>query len=172
MPGADEYLCRTCSKEFLIIAKALWMLPVPLEVLKGPGPSATEQERAQRKQIFEEWQNRHLQTFICNECEFMLFLPKEIDQAPWENWQQADSKHKRYPFLLKLARKIDEALKEKSPCSIDFGQITCPYCSRTLLFEEELSPKCERCGSSNVELTGSGMASMGGSFPNPWPPIA
>jgi hypothetical protein len=170
MPGGNEYLCKSCNEEFLVIKKALWMLQIPLDLIKGSPPSATQEERAQRKQNRLEWEERHLQTFICNECDVILFLPKEIDRATWEQWQQADSKHKRYPFLMKLAGKIDEVLKEKSPCRMDFGHISCPYCARELIRGEALSPKCEHCGNSDVEFKCSGMAS--GSFPNPWPPIA
>jgi len=172
MPGVYEYLCKSCNEELLVIPKALWMLQIPMELIKGSPPSEPDQERAQRKQSRRDWESRHLQTFVCNDCELILFLPKEIDKATWEKWRQADSKHARYPFLLTLASKIDEALKEKSPCCMDFGQISCPYCARTLLLQKELSPKCKHCGSSDLQLTRSGMASMGGDFPNPWPPIA
>lgn len=172
MPGVYEYLCKSCNEEFDVIGKNLWMLKIPPELIKGTPHSATDEERAQRKQNRRDWENRHLQTFICDNCELKLFLPKEIDKATWERWQLSDTKHKRYPFLMKLAGQIDEKLKQQSPCCMDFGQISCPYCARELQLREALSPKCKNCGSSDVKLTGSGMASMGGSFPHPWPPIA
>ena len=159
-----------------MIAKSFMLLSCPEEWIRGPSPTATPEERERRKRDMQNWHEVHVQTFVCDPCEMMLVLPREIDSATWDDWKRQDLQGRTpsttYPFLIKLGARIDQALAKTPLCSIDFGQIACPYCGRALVPKANLSPKCEQCGGADLELVGYGMASMIGGFPDPWPPIA
>lgn len=122
-----------------------------------------------------DWERLHSQTLVCDPCEVMLFLPKAIDAVTWNKWKCEDllshRPHTDYPFLVRLVGMVDEALAASPNCVTEFGRLSCPYCSRMLVPKKELSVTCKRCGSSDLEHLDSGMATMGGTFPHPWPPI-
>ncbi len=176
MPRCDIYCCNTCREEILILSKCFNLAPLPKEWGTGPPKNETTEERDRRKQQMREWEKVHLQTLVCDPCELMLFLPRQIEAVGWREWKREDllrvRPHTDYPFLVKLARRVDNALAGRSECVMDFGQLVCPYCTRVLVAKDELSPNCKRCGSSDLEYVGSGIASMSASFPDPWPPIA
>lgn len=176
MPSGDIYRCKWCNEESLILPKYFTLSPFPQKWVSGPPKTATREERDQRKRDIKEWTRRQQQTFVCDPCELMLFLPRQIDAVTWSEWKRADllghQPHAEYPFLVTLARRIDGALTAKRECVMDFGELSCPYCSRLLISKDELSPKCKRCGSSDLEHVDSGIATMSASFPHPWPPIA
>lgn len=123
----------------------------------------------------QEWERLHLQTLVCDPCEVVLFLPRQIDAETWIEWKRVDllsrRPHTNYPFLVRLARLVDDALGSSHQCVMDFGQLSCPYCSRMLVAKDKLSPKCKRCGSPELEHKDSGIATMSASLPDPWPPI-
>jgi len=175
MPHGDEYRCRSCNEELLVLTKNFSLLPFPEEWVRGPSRTATPEERDRRRRDIQDWTRLHQQTFVCDPCELMLFLPREIDAATWDHWKRKDSLSHRpyadYPFLVRLAGLVDEALASQADCIVDFGQLSCPYCSRLLVPKNHLSPKCKRCGSSDLEHLGSGIATMSASFRHPWPPI-
>lgn len=177
MPSADDYRCRSCNEEFFVFPKVFDLLPFPEKWHKGPA-GFTPEEREQRRKDTRNWTTLHQQTFICDSCELMLFLPRAIDSATWTEWKHKTLAGFRpytdYPFLVRLAGMVDQALASNPACIMDFGQLSCPYCSRILVPKDSLSltplsPKCIRCGSPDLEYLGSGIAS--GRFPHPWPPI-
>jgi hypothetical protein len=176
MPAGDIYRCNSCNEETLILPKSFHLAPFPEKFwLTGTPKTATQEERNQRKRDIEEWTRLHQQTFVCDPCELMLFLPRQIDAATWKEWKRVDwlghRPHTNYPYLVTLARRIDESLAARGECVMDFGELLCPYCSRLLIAKDELSPKCKRCGSSSLAHVDSGIATMSASFPCPWPPI-
>lgn len=175
MPAGDKYRCKSCDMENLVLPKYFNLLPFPEKWVRGPSRSATQEERDQKRRDIQEWTSLHQQTFVCDPCELVLFLPKQIDVATWNQWKREDALRHRhysdYPFLVSLACLIDEALVLRPECVMDFGQLSCPYCLQMLARKDQLSPKCQRCGSSDLEHTDSGIATMSASFPHPWPPI-
>ena len=175
MPGGDIYRCKSCNEESLVLPKSFLLLPFPEQWIRGPSPGATAEERDRRRQEMQEWERLHLQTLVCDTCELMLSLPKEIDAVTWNQWKREDllthRPHSDYPFLVRLVGMVDEALAASPKCVMEFGQLSCPYCSRMLVPKDQLSPTCKRCGSSDLEHVESGMAAMSASFPHPWPPI-
>jgi hypothetical protein len=174
MPAGTIYRCKSCNEESLILPKYFCLSPFPEKWFMGPPKTATQEERDQRTRDIKEWARLHRQTFVCDPCELMLFVPRQIDAATWNEWKRADllgHRHTDYPYLVTLARRVDEALAAKGECVMDFGELSCPYCSRLLVAKDELSPKCKRCGSSDLQDLGSGIATMSASFPHPWPPI-
>jgi hypothetical protein len=174
MPAGNEYRCKSCNEELLILPKYFNLLPFPEQWVRGPSRSVTQEERDHRRQDIQEWTSLHQQIFVCDPCEAILFLPKQIDGVTWNQWKREDALGHRpysdYPFLVRLACVIDEALALRPECVMHFDQLSCPYCSQILVPKDQLSPKCKRCGSSDLEHTGSGIATMSASFPHPWPP--
>jgi hypothetical protein len=181
MPSADEYRCKSCNEEFLVYPKYFGLLPFPQKWHQGPA-HLTAEERDQRRREIREWTRLHQQTFVCDPCELLLVLPRAIDAVTWTQWKCENLSGYRpysdYPFLVKLVGLLDRALASESEVIMDFGQLSCPYCFRILVPKDSLSlhplsSKCVRCGSSDLEWLGSGIASVRfGSFPDPWPPIA
>jgi hypothetical protein len=175
MPGGDEYHCKSCNNGLLVLPKYFNLLPFPEEWVRGPSRTATLEERDERRRAIQDWSRLHSQAFVCESCELILFLPRQIDATTWSQWKRKDLVSHRpytdYPFLLGLAGLVDEALATKPECVMEFGQLSCPYCSRLLVSKDHLSPKCKQCGSSDLEHLDSGIATMSASFPDPWPPI-
>lgn len=175
VPAGDQYRCKSCNEELLVLPKYFHLSPFPEKWLRGPSPTATPEEGSQRRRDILDWTRLHQQTFICESCELMLFLPRDIDAATWNQWKRKDSLSRRpytdYPFLLRLAGLVDEMLAAKPDCTMEFGRLSCPYCSRLLVSKDHLSPKCKRCGSTDLEHLDSGIATMSASFADPWPPI-
>lgn len=180
MPSGNEYRCKACNEEVFILPKYLNIAPFPEQWVAGPPPDVTLEEREQRRGDIQEWIRLHEQTFICDPCELILSLPKQIDRVTWDHWKRENLSSYRpytdYRFLVKLAYQVNEALAASSECVMDFGRLACPYCSQMLASKNEpllnpLSPKCTRCGSADIEYLGSGIATMKRGFLNPWPPI-
>jgi hypothetical protein len=175
MPFGDEYRCKSCNEKLLVLPKYFSLLPFPERWVRGPSSTATPEERDRRRRDIQDWTRVHQQTLVCEPCELILFLPREIDDATWSEWKRENLRSRRpytaYPFLVRLAGLVDGALAVKPGCIMEFGQLSCPYCSRILVRKDRLSPKCKQCGSSDLEHLDSGIATMSASFPDPWPPI-
>jgi hypothetical protein len=108
------------------------------KVTPGSG-HLTPAERDQRGREIREWTRSHQQTFACDPCELLL-SSRAIDAATWTQWKHANSASYRpytdYPFLVRLAGVVDQALASASDCIIDFGQLSCPYRFRILAKSE------------------------------------
>ena len=172
MPTGQEYVCNDCGADALITVKDFMLGPFPEKWTRGPPKDATPEERAERKRQIQEWEARCSQYFTCDSCDLKLFLPKEIERAEWVRWKREDARSRNpytYPFLVSLAARIDKELNSSTRCTMDFGALCCPYCSRPLVSKGDISPKCRHCGSSNTKLFGVGIVS--GRFPDPWPPV-
>src|SRR5690242_2850333 len=134
MPGGDIYRCKSCNEESLVLPKRFLLLPFPEQWIRGPSPGATAAECDRRRHEMQEWERLHLQTLVCDPCELMLFLPGQIDAATWNEWKRKDllshRPHTNYPFLVRLARLVDDTLASSHQCVMDFGKLSCPYCSR------------------------------------------
>src|SRR3954469_15573317 len=104
MPGGHIYRCKSCNEESLVIPKSFLVSPYPEQLLRGPSPGATPEERDRRRRDILEWERLHLQSLVCDACEVMLCLPKEIDAATWNQWKREDllthRPHTDYPFLV------------------------------------------------------------------------
>src|SRR5882757_10065308 len=114
MPLGQEYVCNDCAAEVFIIVKDLNLAPFPKKWISGPPSSASVEDRLARKKEIKEWSTAHIDIFVCDSCDLILSLPREIDRETWAEWKRqsiADRKpYTEYPFLVALAGRVDEAL--------------------------------------------------------------
>ena len=165
MPGTLEYTCKSCGHKLDATEKSICV---------GPEPSPPEDPSA-----YKAWERQHLQwletntrTYICDPCWLSLTVPVILAPESWEAWRSSSVRgfhpYTDYPFLISVVSRIDSALMNNKKSPIDLGAISCPYCAGWLSVKREFAPRCPECGGAAMELTGGGIASLGGI----WPPIA